>query len=64
MTREISIEAIALRADRKAKLAENDALLLQDDLLNAQKQIKQLTAELNNANLRLAEIEAQNGTPS
>lgn len=44
--RNISIEALALRNEKRAKNAEQDALILQDDLLIANQQIAQLTAEL------------------
>lgn len=46
-SRTISIEAIALRETTMRKRAEQDALILQDDLLNALKQIDALNNEIN-----------------
>lgn len=45
-TRTVSVEAIALRNEQRARHAEQDALILQDDLLKAHQQITQLTQEL------------------
>lgn len=58
----ISIETIALRAEARARHAEQDALLLQEELLQTR---KQLTADLEAANMRIAELEAStSGTTS
>ncbi len=60
--RTVSIEAVALRAEARARHAEQDALLLQEELLQAR---KQLTADLEAANIRIAELEAStSGTTS
>jgi hypothetical protein len=65
MSREISIEAIALRAEMRVKHAEQDALILQDDLLVLRKLNAQLTAELEAVKTQLAQFEANNnGSPS
>jgi len=44
--RTVSVEAVALRAQSQLKAALNDALILQENLLEAHQQIKQLYAEL------------------
>jgi len=44
--RTVSVHAIALRAEAKAKWSEQQALMLQDELIIARQQIEQLTAEL------------------
>lgn len=64
-TRTVTVEALAMRNDARAKHAEQDALILQDDLIQAHQQIKQLTADLEAANVRITELEEiANGTPS
>ena len=44
--RNVSVEALALRAQQQLKTALNDALILQDDLLIAYQQIRDLQTEL------------------
>lgn len=44
--RQISPEAVAMREAIKARRAEQDALILQDDILQLNEQIRQLIAEL------------------
>ena len=55
-TREVSINAVAMRAQAMAKHLEQDALILQDDLITVREQNRQLTLELEAANARIAEI--------
>lgn len=44
--RTVSTEALAIRENLLRKRAENDALILQDDLLIAREQIRQMQSEL------------------
>lgn len=55
-TREVSINAVAIRAQSKAHHAEQDALILQDDLLIARQQIQELQKQLDDANAKIIEL--------
>ena len=60
-TRTISVEALALHNQHLAKANDQRALLLQEDLLVANKMITQLQAELEHYKAELAKLKPEEG---